>query len=358
MSEQVLPPIMSDDEVNELLSKASSGATSGVDKKAELYEKFKKIARAPVDRQRMEGWHVLQEVELPGGIVTPEGRIIRDVVLKSVTGELDLVIEGGGGKGPMAERILEPCVFSIGGSEDRNFIHRCIREYILSSDFMYLMLRLREVSLETQYRYEVSCDKCGHKDSYDCWSEDLYHYMPEVPTIDARQVLSVLSYGGKKVEMSWHWCRQADARWLRDFTEALNRRSDERAQKRKRIKSEDQGVDQVDLLSAAILMRLDSVKGPDGVLYKLSRRHATVACDGEKELSNLDAATFVKDLPYALRLALFEEIKDKEPDQTLDFNFACKSCGNGLSAVAYPLDAMSWRPEVRSYKPEENPVAE
>jgi len=336
--------IISDESIDEIIKKQSDEV---------LKDRLRRLAREPKERQIIKGWNVTQEIRLPCGILMPDGSVEHSVTLKGATGKLDLVIEGGKSDGgSVVERILEPCIVAIGGNEDRSFIQRCIREYLLSSDVMYLLLKLREITLETQYSYRIECPKCNHSDDYVAWSEDLTYYIPCIPSADARKDVANIDFKGLSVAIEWHWANQGDSSYLRDLAKMLERRSKESAKPSKRRRLESDESQDVDLITAFFIMRVDKITGPDGSVVRFGRcANTTVSEDGVRTLSNLDTIEYVQTLPYSVRSEFVSIVEEKEPDVDLSFTFSCKSCTHGLEADAYPLDPATWRPKVRSYKP-------
>lgn len=120
-------------------------------------------------------------IELPSGMRDRQGEWTKKVTLENMQGEEEDILADqtrvGNGKGALKrsgsdrmDEILSRCTVSLGDTDSRNEktnrydapdLYRSVWHEAYSSDRIFAMIRLRQLSLSDKYRYTSTCPHCG-----------------------------------------------------------------------------------------------------------------------------------------------------------------------------------------------------
>ena len=184
--------------------------------------------------------------ELPTGwLDTESGELHKDVELQEITGrEEDMLVAKNLSANQRMNNLMCSCVRRIGPFTDGVMIRRIVSE-LTSNDRFFLVYKIREISLGPIYKFSAPCPYC---------QDD------QLRIVDLSEVVipglnnpRIRIYEGKlpKTNLSYKW-------------KVLDGRGEEVAQKI--IKKSDN-----DLLSAAILQRLQELDGRPATIESLKR---------------------------------------------------------------------------------------
>lgn len=103
-------------------------------------------------------------VELPNGCKDDAGKQITLVELRKLDGEdEDMILDKEElRKGGILDKLLKRCIVSVEGNSDRAYIDKLYDKHFLLADSMALLVELRKWSIDTIYRFEMSCPRCDH----------------------------------------------------------------------------------------------------------------------------------------------------------------------------------------------------
>lgn len=104
--------------------------------------------------------------ELPCGYITPDGVLIKDVVVREITGvEEDMLASSKTPAHKKMGQLIARCTVSVGSVTDRDEISRIIPK-LLVGDRVYLFLLIRRVSLGDEYPFRSKCQACEYEGSF------------------------------------------------------------------------------------------------------------------------------------------------------------------------------------------------
>lgn len=111
--------------------------------------------------------YIEKEYDLVAGWIDDEGNVHDTVVLREMTGaEEDIFIDRDYTASERLEKVLSRCVQKIGGVTDDQTIERAVEEMVVG-DRTVLMIRLRQLSVGNEFRFQVKCpeEDCRFKQS-------------------------------------------------------------------------------------------------------------------------------------------------------------------------------------------------
>lgn len=170
--------------------------------------------------------------ELPCGFLAPDGELITEVSVKEITGVEEEILNAknlSGGK--KMTQVLGNCIVQLGQMVDKPILLRVARELTIG-DRSFLMLAIRRVTLGDQFPFEDQCKACNVKSLFEVDLGQLE--TKKMPDPKKRVFDEKLPGSG------------ATARF-----HVMTGKDEESMSK----------VDARDALSAAILVRLDSING-------------------------------------------------------------------------------------------------
>lgn len=319
------------------------------------------------DRIYRRGRDYYATVNLPAGIKMPDGEIIKSVTLKQISGETDLILgqaQQGGIEGhKMLDDILVSCIHSFGRISDPQRIREIITGNVLLIDYIYMMFKIRQNSLGDSFKFSVKCPNCGHQGRYKASIGDLelitMAYEDEYHDILNAEV----ELFGEPWRFKFHFGTQGDAKYLINLNKTLSRKTNnKKAEKRKARKIsvnelESESEDGIDVITGALLSRLDAVWEPDekpedagddyvptGKWHHFGRRHKPYVIGDVEHMSNIASYEYLLKLPQAFRVKVYMLIVSMEPAFDMNIYLECDKCEYDMEFPIHPQDPAFFYP--------------
>jgi len=325
--------MLDDDQVQQILEKHMLGA----------------IDRSSIQER---GRDVFATVELPGGVFVGD-QLVKEVVIREMSGKQDMLLMNT--EGSTAESLLKMaigCVESIGDITEPRDVAKILRGPMLIGDFSYLLMRIRQLSVGDKIAFTETCPKCEVQGSYGLFISNLDVYEPveAVTPQDRRESLDIDKWGtGKPWTFKWHWMTQADSGYLNRLVDYYRAKEEGRTRGHKQARKVKGAMSMMDLIkagldpmSAAIIARLDRVLEPprdiDGKLVRdeVALGRSSKPRDGELSLDQ--SVKYVRELPTAIRIFLWNQLDTNEPGVDNEVEYQCDSCGHINESVIHPTD--------------------
>jgi hypothetical protein len=120
-----------------------------------------------IENQLSEPKSSFGAVELPCGIVLPDGQLVRQATVREITGvEEDMLASNKVPAHKKLGALVSNCITAIGPVQDRASIN-ALAPKLLVGDRVALLLAIRRVSLGDVYPFRDQCPDCGHKGLFD-----------------------------------------------------------------------------------------------------------------------------------------------------------------------------------------------
>lgn len=240
--------------------------------------------------------------DLPRGVMLPDGRLVREVQMREMTGVEEDMLMGSGSFIKRLNVVLREVTDRIGDIGDKAKIGTLVKKMaVLDRSVMVIMLR-RMTHGDLMPMSNVPCIHCGHKQSVNADLTTLDASVPKEPEkLDYETLLKKSGF-----TVPWRvFCGEGE--------EILSRVTDAVGQSG-------------DVLTWTILVRAREI---NGVKIELSDR--IFAGDGKLRMNNdlHKMIQAVKRLPAADRNQLRREFRDVEGDLNLEVAFECENtmCG-------------------------------
>ncbi|CAB4203539.1 hypothetical protein UFOVP1382_152 [uncultured Caudovirales phage] len=240
--------------------------------------------RVVLDTHHLDPKSTTQIFTLPIGYLSPDGKLLRDAVVKEMTGVEEEILAAKGMVTPRLNRVIANCLVEIGGVHADLPMVRALTML----DRMFLLIAIRRVSLGDRYEVKLKCpvESCAAENTYEIDLGGLPTSCPDDPT--ARRHVSKTPSGSR---VEWHTMNGEDEEWLESM--------------RAKLKGEGQST-------LAMLSRIDTIDG------------TSLPRDGGTDLKR-SLGRIVK-MSLRDRNALRAAFKQSEGDLDTTIEFQCKAC--------------------------------
>lgn len=310
---------LSDDEINDAI-------------KSVIEEESKRsnpIFGSVVDDAFSQGNDILCRTKCPAGGYFDEQGVMHDsVVLKELDGRQDMELAHS--KGMNVEdfrKLMVQSIVSIGDFDKKSDIAKILWGDMLIGDYMYLMMKLRQLSVGDKVMFKSECPKCGHSGIYEVRLSDLEYDLPHPPTPESRRRVDVIERLDLKFEIHWHFMTQRDSSYLNGITNEIEARRNGR--------SNTTSTEDIDFFTALMIPRVDKVVEPDGREVLLTRR---ASGDGENVLSKWESVAYLQKLSSNIRMRFKKLIDEHEPGIDTEVTYPCGKCNREFKNLIYVLD--------------------
>lgn len=106
--------------------------------------------------------------ELPGGYISPDGELLKEVEVREMTGaDEDLLAARNVPVSRKMNDLLSRCVVRIGRISDRAQIHEAVQDLVIG-DRVFLLFAIRRATLGEAYPFNGKCpdNECGKESLY------------------------------------------------------------------------------------------------------------------------------------------------------------------------------------------------
>ena len=294
---------------------------------------------------RTRGRDVYATITLPGGVWVDD-QLVREVVIQEMSGRQDMLLMEGGSPGESLLRLAIACVASIGDIEGRKDIAKILRGPMLIGDFSFLLMKIRQLSVGDKISFTAKCQRCGEEDTYKVFVSSLESIRPsqDISPVDRVGKIDVDRYDtGAGWEFHWHWMTQGDSVFL-------NRLVDHFTSKEKNGRKGGGARSMADLIktgldpmSAAIMARLDRVVEPlqedaEGNSFRTEVVFGRSTKPRKGCLSIEESVTYIRELPTAIRIYLWNELDKYEPGVNTSVEYDCSMCKAENSTTIHPSE--------------------
>ncbi len=238
-----------------------------------------------LDDHHLDAKSSVQVFTLPIGLVMPDGALLRDAMVREMTGVEEEILASKGKVTPRLNRVIANCLIEIGGQKAT----LAMVKGLTMLDRMFLLIAIRRVSLGDSYEVKLKCPNtaCLTDGTYRIDLGGLATTTPE----DPRQRQHVLTTpSGTRID--WHTMNGEDEEWLEAMRAKLNGEG---------------------LPTLAMLARIDAIDGEP-----LPRDNGP---DVKRSLSRLVS------LSLRDRNAFRHAHATSEGDMDTEVEFACATCG-------------------------------
>ena len=136
---------------------------------------------------------------LPCGYLTDGGELVREVVVREITGaEEDMLASPKIKDHRKMGELIARCTVSVGTVQDRDEVSRIIPK-LLVGDRVYLFLLIRRVTLGDEYPFRSKCPECDYEGSFNIDLSGLDVKAMDNPT---QRNIELTTPRGRKVIMS------------------------------------------------------------------------------------------------------------------------------------------------------------
>jgi len=325
------PEKLSDEQVQNLLNKGMKENADGPE--ADKYTQLGTI----LDDADFEGKSIYATVPLLGGGVFDDKGHHDAAIIREMTGRSDmLLMDLNGFDTNGLKQIVLDCVESVGSYTDKSDIQNLILGDMLIGDYLYLVMRIRQLSVGDDYRFKDQCGKCTHIDTYNVLMSELDYENPIPPLEENRHQITELSKGPMNWEIHWHFMTEGDSKYLDTVMSWMDDK--EGGSKAKQKKSSDEETPKkgpsVDLLSAQMIPRIDKIVEPDGEEVFFGRSSKRTA-DGK--LTMQQGVQYFRDLPLWIRTKFTSKVNYLEPGIDTEVVWNCANCGSQNNKIVYPM---------------------
>lgn len=316
------------------------------------------------DFVQREGKSYFGIFDLPSGGIMYQGRLLKTVKIKQITGKVDQILDsrtdGVAGHVVLDELMME-CVEAIGDVTEKHLIRKIITGPILIMDYIFLMFKIRQISLGDFFRFSLVCSnpECKHKGKYKVDIGDMemitMNYSDDYYSLFQSEVKNF----SEVWKFSFRFGTQADAKHMLVINKKLQQEKKEAQERLERIKGKGIKIkdvskgqdDELSAVTASLIAKLDSVIEPpeteDGEPKHVyfGRKHTSYKDEkGNIRLSALDSVEYIDNMPHKVRLQMYMIIAKLEPAFDLDVYVNCPKCGNSMEFTIHPQDPAFFYP--------------
>jgi len=294
---------------------------------------------------RTQGRDVFATIELPGGVWIDD-QLVKDVVIREMSGRQDMLLMEGGAPGESLLRLAIACVTSIGDVDDRKNIAKILRGPMLIGDFSFLLMKIRQLSVGDKISFEAKCQRCGEMDRHRVFISKLESMRPsqDLHPEDRLACVKVDRFDtGAGWEFHWHWMTQGDSIFLNRLVDHFTGKDKRQGSSKGARSMSDLIKTGLDPMSAAIMARLDRVLEPlsedaEGNPFRTEAVFGRSTKPRKGTLSIEESVKYIRELPTAIRIYLWNELDKLEPGVETEVEYACAMCKAENSTVIHPSE--------------------
>lgn len=316
------PERLSQQEIQNILSDAVEDESKQQDQIGDVF-----------DSAEYEGNNIYATVKLPGGGVFDEEGQHDTLVIREMSGRSDMLLMDIDDFDPtVLKKIVLDCVESFGPYTDKSKIASLLFKDLLIGDYLYLVMRIRQLSVGDIYRFGGKCNRCDNVAEYRVSISDLEYETNDPGNREARNQVMEFDRGPFVWKIHWHYMTEGDSKFLDKASKKMGDREGNNAKQRN--VSPRLAKASIDLLTAQMITRVDKIVEPSGD-EKILGRKTEKTSDGRMTMQK--SIQYVRDLPMWVRMGFSARVNNLEPGIDPEVVWECVSCSHENSQIVYPL---------------------
>lgn len=285
------------------------------------------------DSAEYEGNNIYATVRLPGGGVFDDEGQHDTLIIREMSGRSDMILMDIDDFKPSdLKQIVLDCVESFGPYTDKSKIAKMLFKDLLIGDYLYLVMRIRQLSVGDIYRFGGKCNQCSEVAEYRVSISNLEYETHGSSGEKSRNQTMSFERGPLSWKIYWHYMSEGDSKYLDKASTSMGKREGNSASQRNTTSRLEKSS--IDLLTAQMITRVDKVVDPKGDEHVFGRQTEKMS-DGRMTMQK--TIQYVRNLPMWVRMGFSAKVNKVEPGIDPEVVWECVNCGHDNSQIVYPL---------------------